>query len=102
MLYDVNGFSGDSGAGVFDQSNRLTGVISYLTIRYSFSMMGGYAMNFTPEQLRYAGIGETVDQYATAMLSTGKTKTLIADKDGNIVDKDGGIVDKKENPLKFK
>lgn len=84
-LYDVNGFSGDSGAGVFDRDNRLTGVISYLTVRYSFSMMGAYAINFTPQQLQFANISTAANPHVAAIMSTGKKKTMRSDGKGGII-----------------
>lgn len=55
-LIDVNGYKGDSGAGVFDQDGNLVAVISYITIVDSFSLMGAFPFNFTKDQLRGAGL----------------------------------------------
>ncbi len=51
-IYDVNGYHGDSGAGVFNAKNRLVGVISYIHGSESFAVMGSYPLNFTAEQLK--------------------------------------------------
>lgn len=51
-LYDVNGYKGDSGAGIFNEKNQLVGVISYIRGEESFAMMGSYPLNFTAEQLK--------------------------------------------------
>lgn len=59
-LYDLNGFFGDSGSGIFDKRNRLIGVVSYMR---TYSLPGGYIklmgalpFNFTDEQWEEAGV----------------------------------------------
>jgi hypothetical protein len=52
-LYDLNGFYGDSGAGIFDSEGRLVGVISVLYQQVSdgyMKVMGSFGLAFTPEQ----------------------------------------------------
>lgn len=72
-LYDINGYRGDSGSGVFDEKARLTGVISYIHFADSFSMMGSYPLNFTKEQL--ASIGLAPNQFLTTDV---KAKVLLS------------------------
>jgi len=56
-MYDINGWFGDSGAGIFDRDGKLVGVISIL---YSTSdtqpmhLMGSLPLRFTAEQWRQA------------------------------------------------
>lgn len=58
MLYGINGWMGDSGSGVFDQSGHLVAVISFLrymgTDDTSWQCMGSYPLAFTSEQLAEA------------------------------------------------
>ena len=56
-LYDVNGFNGDSGAGVFNERSELVATISYITRNGPFSMMASYPYNFSLKQLEDIGIG---------------------------------------------
>jgi hypothetical protein len=53
-ILDVNGFFGDSGAGVFDSSGRVVGVVSLCTFQSGygvpFKMMGVYPFHFTAQQ----------------------------------------------------
>lgn len=56
-LYDLNGFYGDSGAGIFDSDGRLVGVISVLYQQVGdgyMKVMGSFGLAFTPEQWREA------------------------------------------------
>lgn len=53
-IYDINGFFGDSGSGIFDSQGRVVGVIS---IEHSqvyedayMKVMGGLPIVFTPKQ----------------------------------------------------
>lgn len=53
-MYDLNGFFGDSGSGIFDSEGRLTGVIS---IEFSqayadayMKLMGSLPLAFTAKQ----------------------------------------------------
>ena len=55
-IYDINGYHGDSGAGVFNDKKQLVGVISYIHGKNSFSMMGSYPFNFTAAQLKEVGL----------------------------------------------
>lgn len=63
IIFDVNGYKGDSGAGVFGPDNRLFGVISYIYVNNSFSLMGAFPLNFTNEQL--AAVGMTPNPHLT-------------------------------------
>jgi len=56
-LYDLNGFYGDSGAGVFDSDGRVVGVISVLYQQVDngyMKVMGSYGLAFTDKQWRAA------------------------------------------------
>lgn len=67
--YDVNGYAGDSGAGVFDSKGRLVGVISfYTTVMPLF--MGSFPINFTEEQLQFVGI--PADPVSDKILKSGR------------------------------
>ena len=72
-IYDVNGYHGDSGAGVFDSKNRLVGVISYIHGRESFAMMGSYPLNFTAAQLAAVGL-KPLPQLMTGIKADVKLK----------------------------
>lgn len=54
MIYDLNGFYGDSGSGVFADDGSLVGVISLVAFQSHYGvplkMMASYALHFTPEQ----------------------------------------------------
>ena len=56
MVMDVNGFFGDSGAGVLNERGQLVGVISFIHTEQrqgrNFSLMGASALEFTPLQYR--------------------------------------------------
>jgi hypothetical protein len=60
MILDVNGFFGDSGAGIFDESGKLVGVMSSLHgVRRQgiiFKLMGVQALEFTPLQYEMMGV----------------------------------------------
>jgi V8-like Glu-specific endopeptidase len=60
MVMDVNGFFGDSGAGIFDESGKLIGVMSYINVHRhqgtSFRLMGAYPLEFTPLQYSMMGV----------------------------------------------
>lgn len=56
ILYDANGFQGDSGAGVFDVQKRLIGIISYVKFLGPFAVMGSFPLNFTMQEMASAGI----------------------------------------------
>jgi hypothetical protein len=53
-LYDLRGWFGDSGAGIFDDNGHLIGVISLIYTlddgRGQLTMMGGFPLAFTAEQ----------------------------------------------------
>lgn len=53
-VLDINGFFGDSGAGVFDKDGRLVGVIDILDFDVyegvQYKMMGAFPLAFTPAQ----------------------------------------------------
>ena len=61
LLYDLNGFHGDSGAGLFNDNGELTGVLTAglvldktsekTTDEMSAKFMTGLALRFTPAQL---------------------------------------------------
>lgn len=75
-MYDVNGFNGDSGTGVFDEQNRLVAVISYTYAidrgTNIFQLMGSYPFNFTFDQLQYAGLMDPKDKWNHSTLVTGQ------------------------------
>ena len=58
-IYDLNGFYGDSGSGVFADDGSVVGVISLVAFQSRFGvplkMMASYALHFTPEQWAKAG-----------------------------------------------
>jgi V8-like Glu-specific endopeptidase len=60
MVMDVNGFFGDSGAGIFDESGKVAGVMSYLGYHphqgLVFKLMGAYPLEFTPLQYSMMGV----------------------------------------------
>lgn len=60
-IYDVNGFYGDSGSGIFSDSGQLVAVTSYaVVINYQdtqFKLMGSIPIIFTAAQYREAGYG---------------------------------------------
>jgi S1-C subfamily serine protease len=60
MVMDVNGFFGDSGAGVFDESGKVVGVVSYMGVHQHqgviFKLMGAYPLEFTPLQYSMMGV----------------------------------------------
>lgn len=60
MLMNVNGFFGDSGAGIFDEAGNIVGVVSYIEaiphFHLVFEMMGAYPLEFTPLQYDMMGV----------------------------------------------
>jgi hypothetical protein len=60
MVMDVNGFFGDSGAGVLNWRGQLVGVISFIHPKEHqglvFSLMGASALEFTPLQYHMMGV----------------------------------------------
>jgi len=56
MVIDVNGYSGDSGAGVMNKRGQIVGVISMQFHTESFGMMSGFPLAFTTEQYQDAGV----------------------------------------------
>jgi hypothetical protein len=56
QLFDVNGYKGDSGTGIFNEDGKLVAVVSYVNSVEAFSMMGAYPLNFTEDQLLEAGM----------------------------------------------
>jgi len=60
-IYDLNGFYGDSGSGIFNLSGQVVGVTSYaVVINYNdtqFKLMGSIPFKFTAEQYREVGYG---------------------------------------------
>jgi hypothetical protein len=60
MVMDLNGFFGDSGAGIFDETGKLVGVMSYLNHHHSagltFKLMGTYPLEFTALQYSMMGV----------------------------------------------
>lgn len=50
FLLDIEGYKGDSGAGIFDGHGRLVGVVSTLWSIDNFRMIGVYPLAFTDEQ----------------------------------------------------
>jgi V8-like Glu-specific endopeptidase len=56
-LWDVNGFFGDSGAGIFNEDGQLIAVMNVLFGEGTgFKMMGSKPINFTPQQYAQAGL----------------------------------------------
>jgi V8-like Glu-specific endopeptidase len=60
MILNVNGFFGDSGAGIFNEDGNVVGVVSFIaaTARHGlvFSLMGANALEFTPLQYDMMGV----------------------------------------------
>jgi Trypsin-like peptidase domain len=60
MAMDVNGFFGDSGAGIFDESGKVVGVMSTINIHprqgLVFRLMGAKPLEFTPLQYSMMGV----------------------------------------------
>lgn len=60
MMMDINGFFGDSGSGIFDDSGYVVGVISFINPNSHeglvFSLMGANALEFTPLQYEMMGV----------------------------------------------
>jgi len=60
LVYDVNGFFGDSGSGVFDVDGNLVAVTSVCVFDsregVPFKMMGSYYFNFTPQEWAQAAM----------------------------------------------
>lgn len=60
MRMDANVFFGDSGAGIFDESGKVVGVVSYLTYSQhagvGLKFMGAYPLEFTPLQYSMMGV----------------------------------------------
>lgn len=58
-IYDVNGFYGDSGSGIFNESGQVVAVTSYaVVINYNetqFKLMGSIPIIFTQAQYREVG-----------------------------------------------
>ena len=54
--YDVTGYHGDSGAGIFNDRGELIGVISVIYQHDSFSMMASKPFNFKHSDLQSIGI----------------------------------------------
>jgi hypothetical protein len=65
VLFDMNGFHGDSGAGIFNTDGEIISVVSFGHIQqegekakkdheWSFVMMGGFPLTFTPAQIATA------------------------------------------------
>jgi S1-C subfamily serine protease len=56
-LYDLNGYFGDSGSGIFNDRGELVGVVSVLehqTDGAYMKLMGSFALSFTPDQWKAA------------------------------------------------
>jgi hypothetical protein len=56
-MYNINGWLGDSGSGVFNDSGRLVGVISilfYTSDQQPMHLMGSLPLKFTARQLSEA------------------------------------------------
>lgn len=58
MALDVNGWFGDSGAGIFDSNGKLIGVVNFLfgDLPHGFRLLGVSPLTFTPQQLQQAGL----------------------------------------------
>jgi len=57
-LYDLNGYYGDSGSGIFNARGQLVGVMSVLaqlTDGGYFKLVGSFPLAFTEDQWREAG-----------------------------------------------
>lgn len=62
VYYDLNGFQGDSGSALFNESGDITGVLSVAFVQvadqkgpeyagWTFKVMGGFVLTFTKKQL---------------------------------------------------
>ena len=60
MMLNINGFFGDSGAGIFDEFGEVIGVMNFINPHESrglvFSLMGVDALEFTPQQYMMMGL----------------------------------------------
>ena len=60
MMLDVNGFFGDSGAGIFDAFGHVVGVIGFINVSHhdgrAFTLMGADALEFTRQQYVLMGV----------------------------------------------
>jgi trypsin-like peptidase len=60
MVIDVNGFFGDSGAGIFDEDGKVVGVMSSIEFHrhqgLTFRLMGASELEFTPLQYSMMGV----------------------------------------------
>ena len=79
-LFDITGYRGDSGAGVFNDKKQLIGVVSYLLVipDGAFSLMGAYPLNFSYNQLKAAGLDESLDPNVLSALITGEKAHITA------------------------
>lgn len=58
-LYDLNGYYGDSGSGIFNDRGELVGVVSIVfqqTDGAYMKLMGSFALSFTADQWKAAGV----------------------------------------------
>jgi len=69
-VFDVNGYQGDSGAGIFNAKGQLIAILSYLQGEGPFVLIGSYPINFTSTQLASVGLAPT------PYLSTGITAVV--------------------------
>lgn len=70
VMYDVNGYGGDSGSGVFNDKKELVGVVSYSYTHDAFSLMASFPFNFKRKQLRAVGMP------MNKLLMTGKVANV--------------------------
>ena len=60
MMLNINGFFGDSGAGIFDEAGNVVGVVNIISFDpikgLVFSLMGSAALEFTPQQYMMMGL----------------------------------------------
>ena len=60
MMMNVNGFFGDSGGGIFDDSGHIVGVINIINVHpymgVMFSLMGSDPLEFTDQQYQMMGV----------------------------------------------
>lgn len=54
LMFDINGWHGDSGSAIFDKHGEIVAVTSVGFSDGGFVMMGAYRLNFTSEQIEKA------------------------------------------------
>jgi hypothetical protein len=54
LLFDINGWQGDSGSAIFDKHGKIVAVTSVGFTDGAFALLGTYALRFTPAQMKQA------------------------------------------------